>query len=56
MQLSPFELECVSINEREHSNFYHQIYRQQKAEYTGLLLFLETLMQLAIFTHNNYSF
>lgn len=55
MQLSPFELECVSINEREHSNFITR-YIDSKSRIHGFTAFFGDIDAIAIFTHNNYSF
>ena len=53
MHLSPFELECISINEREHANF---IPRYLESKRNPLPFGFGELDTIALYTSNNYSF
>ena len=55
MQLSPFELECVSINEKEHANFIAR-YLDSKSKLQNIRFNFGDMDAISQYTSNGYSF
>lgn len=56
MTLSPFELFCISINERNHSDFLLHYMESKKRLYNSNITSIAEMNYLAIYTENQYSF
>lgn len=56
LQLNPFELHCISVNERKKENFIPKYVRAKEKVNTNMPNFFSELNAISIYTSNHYSF
>lgn len=56
LKLNPFELHCISVNERNRDNFLPKYIRAKSKLKVGIPYLFSELNQICIYTSNDYSF